>query len=108
MRPSWTEQLLAAYEGASPAVKAVAPGATPTNPTWASAGVKVYGMRRAPVPLAVTVARKHQLFAVGRPRGNAVGDVGLDVHEVGVDPEHRGGADAGEHEQTVRARTRGM
>src|SRR5438105_14526147 len=36
----------------------------------------------------------------GGERGEAVRDVGLDVDEIGVDAEHRGGADAGEHDLT--------
>src|SRR5439155_15203942 len=36
----------------------------------------------------------------------AVRDVGLDVHEVGVDAEHRGGADAGEHGEPCNPRPR--
>ena len=34
----------------------------------------------------------------GGEGGEAVGDVGFDVYQIGVDPEHRGGADASEHE----------
>jgi len=33
-------------------------------------------------------------------RGQPIGDVGFHVDEIGVDPEHRGGADAGEHDLT--------
>src|SRR3989442_2939332 len=35
--------------------------------------------------------------AHGRERGEAVRDVGLDLHQVGVDPQHGGRADTGEH-----------
>src|SRR5439155_14501244 len=33
----------------------------------------------------------------GGESGEAVRDVGFDVYQIGVDPEHRGGADEGEH-----------
>src|SRR5439155_1652467 len=42
----------------------------------------------------------------GGEGGEAVRDVGLDVHEIGVDAEHGGGADAREHGGTVRRKGR--
>src|SRR2546426_8271742 len=36
----------------------------------------------------------------GREAGEAVRDVGLDVHQVGIDPQHGGGADAGDRKST--------
>jgi len=33
----------------------------------------------------------------GGEAGQAAGDIGFDIDQLGVDPEHRGGRDAGEH-----------
>src|SRR5207244_11841616 len=43
----------------------------------------------------------------GGEGGEAVRDVGFDVYQIGVDPEHRGGADASEHAATIRPAARG-
>ncbi len=36
-------------------------------------------------------------------RGDAVRNVGFDIHQIGVDPQHRGGVRPGEHGEDGRA-----
>src|SRR5205807_2961984 len=61
-------------------------------------GVTRVGERRVHALAALLYSTLRQ--PDGGERGEAVRDVGLDVDEIGVDAEHRGGADAGEHDLT--------
>src|SRR2546428_799067 len=66
------------------------------------AGVRERGVDSLTAFLHGTLRQSH-----GRECREAVRDVGLHVHEIGIDAEDRGGADAGEHEPYLRSRRAG-
>src|SRR2546427_13137155 len=66
------------------------------------AGVRERGVDSLTAFLHGTLRQSH-----GRECREAVRDVGLHVHEIGINAEDRGGADAGEHEPYLRSRRAG-